>query len=158
MIAPPLTVEGFARAGDGVDLGQQSSLMGSSADVDAALPTDACSRDVMTVALTVMVSPTAKFDVSESVPAAPDNVVAPVMGAGTAALLLTELPVKVASVKGAGGVPMICGLEVKSAGFRPPSAVSEPTAAVELATVDGLVGRLAAYVILVVACAGMKLF
>src|SRR5512141_1895585 len=107
-----------------------------------------------------MVSPTPKFEVSESVPGAPDNAVAPVMGAGTAALLLTALPETVASVKGVAGVPMTCGLKpaVKSAGFKPPSAVSDPTAAVELATVDGFVGRLAAYVILVVACAGIKLF
>src|SRR5258708_17486378 len=42
-----------------------------------------------------MVSPAAKFVFSGSVPAAPDNSVAPVIGAGTAALLLTTLPVAV---------------------------------------------------------------
>ena len=53
---------------------------------------------VRVLPLTVMVSPTAKFVASESVPAAPDSSVAPVMGAGTAALLLTTLPVAMPSV------------------------------------------------------------
>ncbi len=48
------------------------------------------------VPLTVMVSPGAKLVVSESVPAAPDSSVAPVIGAGMAALLLTAPPVIVA--------------------------------------------------------------
>src|SRR5450631_2786309 len=49
----------------------------------------------MGVPLTVMVSPAAKLVASESVLAAPDNSVAPVIGAGIAALLLTTLPVAV---------------------------------------------------------------
>src|SRR3981189_3136659 len=49
----------------------------------------------MGVPLTVMVSPAAKLVASESVLAAPDNNVAPVIGAGIAALLLTTLPVAV---------------------------------------------------------------
>src|SRR6266481_10015531 len=49
----------------------------------------------MGVPLTVMVSPAAKLVVSESVFAAPDNSVAPVIGARIAALLLTTLPVAV---------------------------------------------------------------
>ena len=157
VIAPPATVEGFA-------VPVIESILASSVVTLSVtlswLPTAPAATNVTIVPLTVMVSPTPKFDVSEFVPGAPDNVVAPVMGAGTAALLLTALPVTVASVKGVAGVPMICGLKpaVKSAGFKPPSAVNVPAAAVELATVDGLVGRLAAYVILVVACAGMKLF
>ena len=44
------------------------------------------------VPLTVMVSPAAKSVASESVAAAPESSVAPVIGAGTAALLLTALP------------------------------------------------------------------
>src|SRR5258705_473182 len=47
------------------------------------------------VPLTVMVSPTPKLLPSESVPAAPDNAVAAVMGAGTVAWLLTTLPAAV---------------------------------------------------------------
>src|SRR5882757_683773 len=43
-----------------------------------------------------MVSPAAKFVASESVAAPPDSSVAPVIGAGTEALLLTVLPVVVA--------------------------------------------------------------
>src|SRR5450432_2686566 len=46
----------------------------------------------MGVPLTVMVSPAAKLVAKESVLAAPDNSVAPVIGAGVVALLLTELP------------------------------------------------------------------
>ena len=52
--------------------------------------------NVIGVPLTVMVSPAAKSVASESVPAAPDNSVAPVIGAGTVSLLLTALPVIVA--------------------------------------------------------------
>ena len=48
------------------------------------------------VPLTVMVSPAAKSAASEFVAAAPDNSVAPVIGAGTAALLLTTPPAIVA--------------------------------------------------------------
>src|SRR5436305_2133918 len=43
-----------------------------------------------------MVLPTAKLAASESVPAPPDSSVAPVIGAGGPAWLLTELPVMVA--------------------------------------------------------------
>src|SRR5512140_3619225 len=47
---------------------------------------------VMGVPLTVMLSPAAKLVASEFVFAAPDNSVAPVIGAGLAALLLARLP------------------------------------------------------------------
>src|SRR5260221_12951984 len=49
----------------------------------------------MGVRLPVWVPPAANLVVSESVLAAPDNSVAPVIGAGIAALLLTTLPVAV---------------------------------------------------------------
>ena len=48
---------------------------------------------VIGVPLTVMVSPAAKLAASESVPAAPDNDVLPVIGPGIVAWLLTALPV-----------------------------------------------------------------
>ena len=54
---------------------------------------------------TTMVSPTAKFVVSESLGDAPDSVVAAVIGAGVAALFRAAEPVTVASPKGIGGVP-----------------------------------------------------
>src|SRR5258708_30631190 len=60
------------------------------------LPVAPEARNVIEVPLTVMVSPGAKLVVSESVPAAPDSSVAPVIGAGMAALLLTAPPVIVA--------------------------------------------------------------
>ena len=69
------------------------------------LPVAPAATKVMVVPSTVMVSPAAKFVVIESVLAAPESKVAPVIGAGTAALLLTALPVVVASVKGGAGVP-----------------------------------------------------
>src|ERR1700720_1994875 len=59
------------------------------------LPVAPAATKVMGVPLTVMVSPAAKLEASESVLAAPDNSVAPVIGAGIAALLLTALPVAV---------------------------------------------------------------
>src|ERR1019366_6820090 len=58
----------------------------------------AAATNVIGAPLTVMVSPAAKLVVSESVLAAPDNSVAPVIGAGIAALLLTTLPVAVPAV------------------------------------------------------------
>src|SRR6266853_1740278 len=60
------------------------------------LPVAPEATNVIGVPLTVMVSPAAKFVASESVVAAPDSSVAPVMGAGVAALLLTTLPAIVA--------------------------------------------------------------
>src|ERR1700682_2527918 len=59
------------------------------------LPVAPAATKVMGVPLTVMVSPAVKLEASESVLAAPDNSVAPVIGAGIAALLLTTLPVAV---------------------------------------------------------------
>ena len=50
------------------------------------------------------------------------------------------------------------GFWLKSDGFNPPAAVSVPAGAVLLAGVLGVVGRLAAYWMDVVACAGTKLF
>src|SRR6478736_9554930 len=141
VIAPPAIVEGFA-------VPVRESILASIVVILSVmlswLPTAPAATNVTVVPLTVMVSPTAKFDVIESEPAAPDSAVAPAMGAGTTALLLTELPVVVASVKGVAGVPIIWGLKpaVKSAGFKPPRPVNEPAAAELLATVAGLVGRL----------------
>src|SRR3977135_263635 len=60
------------------------------------LPVAPEATNVIAVPLTVMVSPAPKFAASESVVAAPDSSVAPVMGAGLAALLLTTLPAIVA--------------------------------------------------------------
>src|SRR5437868_4475447 len=67
------------------------------------LPVAPEATKVIGVPLTVMVSPAAKSVASESVAAAPDNSVAPVIGAGTAALLLTALAPVVA-----GGVTDGC--------------------------------------------------
>src|SRR6476620_7540136 len=143
VIAPQAMVEGFAVP---VMESILASIVVMLSVMLSWLPTAPAATNVTVVPFTVMVSPTAKFVAIESEPAAPDSAVAPVMGAGTAALLLTELPVLVASVKGVAGVPIIWGLKpaVKSAGFRPPRAANEPGAAVLLATVAGLVGRLAA--------------
>src|ERR1700694_666303 len=58
-------------------------------------PVAPAATKAMGVPLMVMVSPAAKLEASESVLATPDNSVAPVIGAGTAALLLTTLPVAV---------------------------------------------------------------
>jgi hypothetical protein len=59
------------------------------------LPVAPAATKVIGVPLTVIVSPAAKSVVSESVFAAPDNSVAPVIGTGVVALLLTTLPVAV---------------------------------------------------------------
>src|ERR1700730_1912019 len=107
---------------------------------------------------TVMVSPLTKLVESESLGAVPDNFVAAVIGAGVVAWFMAPEPWMVLSVNGAAGVPPGKGLEAKSAGLMPPSAVRVPVVAVELAGVFGWVGRFAAYWIALVACAGMKLF
>jgi hypothetical protein len=86
-----------------------------------------------------------KFVVSELLGAAPDSVVAAVIGAAVAALFKAAEPVTVASPKGVGGVPTGKGFWLKSAGFKPPAANSVPAAAVVLAGVVGVVGRFAAY-------------
>ena len=95
VITPPLTVEG-------VEVPVIESIFANSVWTLSVmlswLPVAPAATKVIGVPLTVMVSPAAKFVPSESVPAAPDNSVAPVIGAGTAALLLTEPPVIVASV------------------------------------------------------------
>src|SRR5882724_13447094 len=106
----------------------------------------------------VMVSVAAKLEGSELLGAVPDRVVAAVIGPGVVAWLKAEEPVMVLSVYGAAGVPTGKGLEAKSAGLIPPAATRVPVAADELAGVFGWVGRLAAYWIALVACAGMKLF
>src|SRR5712691_4365452 len=62
----------------------------------SCLPVAPEATNVIGVPLTVMVSPAAKSVASESVVAAPDSSVAPVMGAGVAALLLTTLAAIVA--------------------------------------------------------------
>src|SRR5882724_335227 len=107
---------------------------------------------------TVILSPATKLVGSESLGAVPDRVVAAVIGPGVVAWLKAEEPVMVLSVYGAAGVPTGKGLEAKSAGLIPPAATRVPVAADELAGVIGWVGRLAAYWIALVACAGMKLF
>ena len=112
---------------------------------------------LMVVPSTVMLSPAANPWSNELVPAAPDNNVLAVIGAGVASWLSTTVPVMVA-LTGGGGEPMIKGLVAKSAAFKPPAAVMELGAAVVLALVAGVVGRLAAYVRALVTCAGMKLF
>ncbi len=92
-----------------------------------------------------MVSPTAKFVVSELLGEAPDSAVAAVIGAGVAALFKAAVPVTVASPNGVGGVPTGKGFWPKSAGFKPPAANNVPAVAVALAGVVGVVGRFAAY-------------
>src|SRR3954467_543001 len=77
---------------------------------------------------------------------------------GERILPVAAAPDVVAFAYGGGGVPTGSGLAAKSDGFSPPAASSVLVAAVVLATVFGWVGRLAAYWIDVVACAGMKLF
>src|SRR5258708_30470017 len=100
---------------------------------------------VSVVPSTTMVSPGTKFVVSESLGAAPDSVVAAVIGAAVAALFKAAEPVTVASPKGVAGVPTRTGVCLKSAGFKPPPANTVPAAAVLLAGVVGVVGRFAAY-------------
>ena len=91
-ITPPLTVDGF-------EVPVIESIFDNSVCTLSVmlswLPTAPEATKVMGVPLTVMVSPAAKLVASESVFAAPDNSVAPVIGAGTAALLLTTLPAAV---------------------------------------------------------------
>src|ERR1700682_2915742 len=67
------------------------------------LPTVPVFTNVRVVPSTTMVSPTAKFVVSELLGEAPDSVVATVIGAGVAALFKAAEPVTVASPKGIGG-------------------------------------------------------
>ena len=74
----------------------------------------------------------------------PDNNVLAVIGTGVAIWLLTAVPVMVVLMGGAGE-PMSKGLVAKSAALRPPAAVMDLGAAVVLAVVAGVVGRLAAY-------------
>ena len=104
-----------------------------------------------------MVSPATKLDVSESLRAVPDSAVAVVIGAGVAAWLKAAVPVTVLCQKASAACPAPADLGEVS-GFRPPAAVSVPALAVLLAVVAGVVGRLAAYYIALVACAGTKLF
>ena len=95
VITPPLTVEG-------VEVPVIESIFVSSVCTLSVtlswLPVAPEATKLIGVPLTVMVSPAAKLVASESVPAAPDNAVAPVIGAGTAAWLLTTLPVAVPAV------------------------------------------------------------
>src|ERR1700681_2918260 len=95
-ITPPLIV-------DGVEVPLIASIFVNSVWMLSVTltwlpPTAPEATNVMGVPLTVMVSPAAKLVASESVLAAPDNSVAPVIGAGVAALLLTTLPVAVPAV------------------------------------------------------------
>ena len=93
---PPLTVEGFevpVIASIFV-----SSVWTLSVTLIWLFPDAPDATKVMAWPLTVMVLPAAKFADSESVPAAPESAVAPVIGAGVASLLLTTPPVAVLSV------------------------------------------------------------
>src|SRR3954462_748956 len=110
------------------------------------LPMAPEATNVSVVPSTVMVSPATKFVTTESLGEAPDSSVAAVIGAdGGPALFETAPPVTVASPNGTAGVPIGNGFWVKSAGFKPPAASSEPASAVVLAIVFGVVGRFAAY-------------
>ncbi len=113
--------------------------------ISIELPAVPVLTNVRVVPSTTMVSPTAKFVVSELLGDAPDSVVAAVIGTGAAALFKAAEPVTVASPNGIGGVPTGNGFWLKSEGFKPPAAVIVPAAAVLLAGVLGVVGRLAAY-------------
>src|ERR1035437_8376942 len=108
-------------------------------------PTVPVFTKLMVVPSTTMLSPGTKLVVSESLGAAPDSVVAAVIGPGDAAWFNAAAPVTVLSPKGVGGVPKTRGFWLKSEGFKPPAAVSVPAVAVVLAGVDGVVGRFAAY-------------
>src|SRR5260370_5729031 len=109
------------------------------------LPTAPAATKVIVVPSTTMVSPAAKFVVSESLGDGPDSVAAAVIGAGVAALFNAAAPVTGLSPKGTGGGPMGKGFSLKSAGFKPPAAPRVPAAAGELASRVGVVGRFAAY-------------
>src|SRR5450631_2315384 len=89
---PPLTVDGF-------EVPVIESIFDNSVCTLSVtliwLPTAPEATKVTGVPLTVMVSPAAKLVDSESVLAAPDSSVAPVIGAGIAALLLATIPVAV---------------------------------------------------------------
>src|SRR3954470_19775698 len=92
LITPPLTVEGLE-----VPV-IESILLKSACTLSLTLswlPAAPEATKVISVPLTVMVSPIAKWLVSESVAAAPDSSVAPVIGAGGTALLLTTLPLAI---------------------------------------------------------------
>src|SRR5262245_18380245 len=95
VITPPLT-------DDGVEVPVIESIFVSNVwTLSLTLSWFPCAPEATNVSvlpLTVMVSPTAKFVASESVFAAPDSSVAPVIGAGTAALLLTTPPTAMLSV------------------------------------------------------------
>src|SRR5215212_2555165 len=92
LVTPPLMVEG-------IEVPVIESILVSSACTLSVtlswLPAAPDATNVIGVPLTVIVLPTAKLVVSESEGAAPDSNVAPVIGAGGAAWLLTALPVTV---------------------------------------------------------------
>src|SRR3981081_2621483 len=88
-ITPPLTVEGIVVPV--IESIFVSSVWTLSVTL-SWLPAAPEATKVIGVPLTVMVSPAAKLVASESVLAAPDNSVAPLIGAGIAALLLTAIP------------------------------------------------------------------
>jgi hypothetical protein len=119
---------------------------------------------VIVLPLTVRVSPLEKEGLS-----ADNEVVAKIAALGLpimtalpvvllAAVLESNVPLVIAPVVpvsavpvteelpyGAGGVPRTVGFWLKSPVFKPPAAVIVPEAAVVLAVVAGVVGRLAAY-------------
>src|SRR5438445_7324052 len=95
VITPPLTIEG-------VEVPVIWSILESSVWTLSVtlswLPVAPEATKAICLPFTVMVSPGAKLVASESVLTAPDNSVAPVMGAGVAALLLATVPIAVPSV------------------------------------------------------------
>ena len=115
---------------------------------------------VIVVPSTTMVSPTPKPVGSESLGVVPDSFVALVIATGGVCRFIPGEPAVELSVGAGAGVPTTSGLKfvVKSEGFNPPAAVMVPAVAVELDSVVGTAGRLAAYCSVLVSCAGMKLF
>src|SRR6202008_3697000 len=91
---------------------------------------------LMVVPSTVMLSPAANPADSESLGAVPDSAVLAVIATAGVCWLLTAVPVMEASTGGAGE-PTGKGLEAKSDGLIPPSAVIVLGNAVELAAVFG---------------------
>src|SRR4051795_1278229 len=92
VMRPPLTAEG-------IEVPVMESILASSVCTLSVmlswLPAAPAATKLIAVPLTVMLSPGAKFVIRESVLTAPDSSVAPVIGAGTVALLLTTPPAAV---------------------------------------------------------------
>jgi len=134
VITPPWTVEG-------VVVPVIASILDSSvctlSVTLSSLPVAPEATNLSVVPLTEMVSLGAKLAVSESVPAAPDKAVAPVMGAAVGVTwLVTAVPVAVPSV-----------LKKLSPASTAEAATSEVLASVEIADVSALLKLVAVWAV-----------